>query len=116
MRYLFVCSGHADRSPTAKDVCKKMAEENGLELEVRSAGLEVDTGIGQLTRDIADWADRIFVMEQYMIEKLVDDYGQPLEKVVSLDIRDDIYEKNDPELKSILREKLGSLIFGGEKR
>jgi len=38
VKVLFVCTGNICRSPTAEGVLRHMAEEEGIELEVRSAG------------------------------------------------------------------------------
>jgi protein-tyrosine phosphatase len=38
-RILFVCTGNICRSPTAEAVLRRMAEKEGIELEVRSAGI-----------------------------------------------------------------------------
>jgi len=38
-KVLFVCTGNICRSPTAEGVLRHMAQEQGIELEVRSAGI-----------------------------------------------------------------------------
>ena len=38
-RILFVCTGNICRSPTAEGVLRRMAEKEGIGLEVRSAGI-----------------------------------------------------------------------------
>src|SRR6185295_1761524 len=38
-RILFVCTGNICRSPTAEAVLRRMAEKEGIGLEVRSAGI-----------------------------------------------------------------------------
>jgi protein-tyrosine phosphatase len=38
-RVLFVCTGNICRSPTAEGVLRLMAQKEGIELEVRSAGI-----------------------------------------------------------------------------
>lgn len=109
MKYLFVCLANMDRSVTAEKVCREMAQERGIEIKVESAGLDVEGG-RQLTKEIAKSADRIFVMEGYMIKRVVEEYGQPVDKLCSLNIPD-IYKRDDPELVQSLKEKLESLAF-----
>ena len=101
---LFVCYGNLNRSPTAADVCKKMAEEKKLNVGVASAGIAVYAE-NPLTKYVADDADIIFVMEDYMKKLLEEYYGQPPEKIICLNIPD-IYARNDPELVQILKREL----------
>jgi predicted protein tyrosine phosphatase len=98
-KVLFVCSGNVDRSPTAESLLK------GKEgLEVKSAG----TLIGAKTvvsKDLVNWADMIFVMEEHhkeAVEKIDPNVGK---KIIVLDI-EDTYLRNDPKLTKILKEKL----------
>jgi len=90
-KYLFVCLGNMDRSPTADTVFREMAKKRGIEIKVESAGM--------------DNAYKIFVMESYMKNSLVEDYSQNPKKIFSLNIPD-MYERNDPELVAWLKEKL----------
>ena len=104
MRFLFVCHANADRSPTAEDVCRRIARDNGLEIEASSAG--VSRGANRpVTKEMADRADTIFVMEPDMVTELVEEYGQDPGKVICLDIPD-IYLRNEPELVGTLERKL----------
>ncbi len=104
LHYLFVCYANVDRSPTAEAVCRKTAADNGLEIEASSAG--VSRGANRpVTKEMADLADKIFVMERGMVMEMVEEYGQNPAKVVCLDILD-IYERNEPELVKTLEQKL----------
>jgi len=104
LHYLFVCYANVDRSPTAEAVCRKIAADNGLEIEASSAG--VSRGANRpVTKEMADLADKIFVMERGMVMEMVEEYGQNPAKVVCLDILD-IYERNEPELVKTLEQKL----------
>ncbi len=104
LHYLFVCYANADRSPTAEAVCRKIAAENGLEIMASSGG--VSRGANRpVTKDMADLADKIFVMEPDMVTEMVEEYGQNPAKVVCLNIAD-IYERNEPELVRTLEQKL----------
>ena len=66
----------------------------------------------RITREIADRADTIFVMESYMKTRIVRDYEQSPDRICSLNIPD-WYNRDDPELVSWIKEKLGSLVFCG---
>ncbi len=100
--------GNADRGPTAVNICRRMASEKGIEIDAESAGLMVDGG-RQLTKEIADSADRIFVMEHYMKDLVIKDYSQNSEKITAFNIPDN-YEKDDPELVSWLEEELARWV------
>jgi protein-tyrosine-phosphatase len=111
--YLFVCSANLDRSPAAQRMVKAMAEQQGLDVEVKSAGLHVQGLYGppsvQLTRELCDWADEIYVMSQPQLEAVVRVYGQPAGKVRSLDI-EDVYGRSSRELRALLEPKLQAIL------
>jgi len=102
--YLFVCYANSNRSPTAEEVCRRIAQENDLDVEASSAGISKGAN-KPLTKEMVDQADKIFVMEEYMKLILVQDYKQNLAKVVCLDIPD-VYCRDDPWLVGILEDKL----------
>ena len=104
LHYLFVCYANVDRSPTAEAVCRSIAAENSLDIEVSSAGTS-DGATRPVTKKMADLADKIFVMEPYMVSEMVEGYGQNPAKVVCLDVLD-IYKRNDPGLVAMLEEKI----------
>jgi predicted protein tyrosine phosphatase len=101
---LFVCYANVDRSPTAETVCRRIAAENGLDIEARSAGTSHGAN-RPVTKKMADLADKIFVMERGMVSEMVEKYGQNPAKVICLDIPD-IYERDEPELVRTLEQKL----------
>jgi predicted protein tyrosine phosphatase len=104
MHFLFVCHANARRSPTAEEVCNRIAREENLSIEASSAGISPEAQ-RPLTGEMADRADRIFVMEKEMVATLLDDYGQDPGKIVCLDIPD-LYERNDPWLVTMLENKI----------
>jgi predicted protein tyrosine phosphatase len=104
LHYLFVCYANVDRSPTAEAVCRRIAAENGLEIEASSAGTS-DRAHRPVTKRMADLADKIFVMELDMVMEMVEEYGQNPGKVVCMEIPD-IYERDEPELVRTLEQKL----------
>jgi predicted protein tyrosine phosphatase len=103
-RYLFVCAANRNRSPTAADVARTLATQSGLHIEVSSAGISPFSE-QPLTKEMADRADLIFVMEDYMARVLEATYGQDPRKIVCLDIPD-LYERSDPVLVYLLEEAL----------
>lgn len=96
---LFVCSGNIDRSPTAEALLK------GKEgFEVKSAGTW-EGSPNVISKELIDWADMIFVMEEQHRQALLQIDLRADAKIVVLGI-DDHYLKGDPELLEILRQKL----------
>jgi predicted protein tyrosine phosphatase len=102
--YLFVCAANINRSPTAEDVFRKMAAKSGVDIEVNSAGIS-PLCARPVTKAMADQADLIFVMEDYMAWELATKYGQDSARIICLGIPD-IYERGDPALVRILRRGL----------
>jgi predicted protein tyrosine phosphatase len=108
--YLFVCYANENRSPTAEDVCRKIARANDLHIEASSAG--ISRGADRpFTKEMADKADKIFVMEEDMRITLVQDYEQNAGKIICLDIPD-VYNRDDPILIHILEGKLYEFLAG----
>jgi predicted protein tyrosine phosphatase len=105
---LFICYGNINRSPTATDVCKRMAEQKNTAIDVASAGI-ANYSDNLLTKELADEADIIVVMEEYMKKLLEEYYGQKAEKILCLDIPD-IYPRNDPELMELLKKELPQFL------
>jgi predicted protein tyrosine phosphatase len=101
---LFICYGNLNRSPTGADVCNQIAQEHNLNIEAASAGIAVYAE-NPITKYLADGADVIFVMEDYMKKLLQEYYGQKPDKIIVLNIPD-IYPRNDPELIRILEKEL----------
>ena len=62
---LFVCSGNRDRSPTAEQLFQDVPG-----WDVKSAGTWPDAET-KVTKEMLDWADRIFVMERHYLDSVV---------------------------------------------
>ncbi len=62
---LFVCRANVDRSQTAEDVCRGIAQHRGLAIDAASAG-KSEAADNPLTQDQADKADIIFVFGRYV--------------------------------------------------
>lgn len=98
-RVLFVCSANFDRSPTAEALCKGVA---GLEAKSAGASSWARTPV---SREMIQWADMVFVMEQKHEAWLLALAPEAKGKIVVLDVPD-VYRFNQPELRQLLREKL----------
>jgi predicted protein tyrosine phosphatase len=98
---LFICSQNCLRSPTAEKV---FSGREGF--EVSSAGTSDDAEC-PVSSDLIDWADEIYVMENYHRNKLNDRFGKQLQqkKLVVLGIPDN-YEYMDPALVELLKHKV----------
>ncbi len=105
-KILFICTGNTCRSLMAEYLLKKMAKDNGLEIEVRSAGISawVDSQIPALTlvvlkkegispdshvvtpitTTIIEWADLVLTMETPHLNRVIDLVPEAREKVFLL--------------------------------
>lgn len=106
--YLFVCAANRNRSPTAAAVFRALAAQAGLAVQVDSAGISPFSE-RPVTKELADRADLIFVMEDYMARELETQYGQDPTKIVCLDIPD-MYYRDDPLLIHLLKEALAPFV------
>ncbi len=99
--FLFVCSQNKWRSPTAEHVFADLDGVNTL-----SAGTNRDAE-EPVSNDLIAWADVIFTMERQHRQKLERNYRKALheKRIVVLGIPDN-YRFMDPELVSLLREKM----------
>jgi len=100
-RVLFICEGNLHRSPTAE---RLYSCEPGL--KARSAGLSPLARV-QVTDDLPQWADMIFVMERRLRNLLRQQFPASLQdrELVCLDVPDD-FQFQQPELVAILVERL----------
>jgi predicted protein tyrosine phosphatase len=106
--YLFVCAANRNRSPTAAAAFRALAAQAGVAVQVDSAGISPFSE-KPVTKELADSADLIFVMEDYMARELQTQYGQDPAKIVCLDIPD-IYYRDDPLLVHLLKELLAPFV------
>ncbi len=111
-RVLFVCTANIDRSPTAEALLKNIEG-----FEVQSAGVWFNAR-RRISKDLIEWADIIFVMEDFHKEVIVALKPDAKKKTIVLNIPD-IYSRNDPELIDILKAKLAEFLkidWGSQKK
>jgi len=106
MNYLFVCSANQKRSKTAED---HFAEINSVH-EFRSAGTNLKTcrklGTQEITSELIDWADIIYVMEnKHRAELKAFDSNLKFFKIKVLNIPDR-FEYMDSDLIHLLESKV----------
>jgi len=104
-KFLFICTGNKDRSPTAAALCRQYAH-----LEVSSAGTSKYAKT-PLHEEMVRATDVLVVMERGHVEYIQEHFpeaadGKPL---YCLDIPDE-FQSMDPALVRLLRERLEPII------
>jgi predicted protein tyrosine phosphatase len=104
-KILFLCGKNRRRSPSAEEIFAGM---DGI--EVSSAGTSAEAEC-QVSADLLEWADRVFVMEQSQRRYLNAHFAHSLKdkKIVSLNIPDK-YGYMQAELVTVLRAKVLPLL------
>ena len=99
MKILFVCNQGKHRSRTSAELWKQKHPND----EVKHIGIFIEAN----PKNWFDWADKIYVMEDYQYNKLleIDDSMRTFGKITILDV-EDIYNYYDSKLIKILIKKL----------
>ncbi|MNO56411.1 Low molecular weight protein-tyrosine-phosphatase YwlE [compost metagenome] len=105
MRILFVCTGNTCRSPMAEGMLRKLAQERGVPVEVRSAGVAAMEGIAMslhaeavlkdqgikdnitstpLKGELISWADLILTLTESHKRQVIFSFPETAEKVYAL--------------------------------
>ncbi|MNI52674.1 Low molecular weight protein-tyrosine-phosphatase YwlE [compost metagenome] len=126
MRILFVCTGNTCRSPMAEGMLRKLAQERGVSVEVRSAGVAAmggtsmsmhaeavlkDQGIKDnitstpLGGELVSWADLILTLTESHKRQVIFSFPETAEKVYALK---EYVEDNESVIAD--QEKLQQLI------
>ena len=104
-RLLFICTFNRHRSATAESLFTRSEK-----YEARSAGLS-PVSVHEVSQELLEWADVVFVMDERVDRHRSDLLKQfpkmemLKEKVVVLGVPD-LYERDSPELISLLKQRL----------
>lgn len=101
MNLLFVCSENRLRSPTGEEIFSKYEGVNAIGAGTNN---DADTNV---SGDLIEWADIIFVMEKSHRNKVSKKFKELLrdKKLICLDIPDN-YDRMDPELVLLLENRV----------
>ncbi|MBT3690884.1 hypothetical protein HOD29_01245 [archaeon] len=91
MKYLFICQHNFTRSKFGASFFRGFLEGKGIKAKVGSAGIGfVSYFLGRrVNRKIIQRVDWIFVMEGYMKDYFVENFGVDSKKIVVLNIKDE---------------------------
>ena len=96
-RYLFVCACNLNRSSTFE----KFFIEHQPIFEVKSAGI-YGGGTTQFNKELAKWADKIFVMDLSQAKFIFDKYKEYYNKVQVIGVSDQ-YDRDSEELINLIK-------------
>ena len=106
LRFLFICSANKQRSKTAEDFFSQKYSEH----EFLSAGTNSKIcrkeGTTELTEDLLEWADRVYVMEKKHLDQIRKHNGSKYYSIINVLDIPDIYKYYDTDLIAILEEKV----------
>jgi predicted protein tyrosine phosphatase len=106
MKILFICSANKQRSKTAEDYFAKKYENH----EFLSAGTNViicrKEGTMELTEELLQWADKVYVMEGKHLEQIQKHTGSKYYSKIKILNKPDIFKCYDGELIRILEDKV----------
>lgn len=106
MKILFICSANKQRSKTAEDYFAVKFPEH----EFLSAGTNLKIcrkeGTTELTEDLLEWADKVYVMEKKHLDQIQKHTGSKYYSKVKVINIPDIYEYYDKALLRILDERI----------
>ncbi|GGN93393.1 low molecular weight protein arginine phosphatase [Saccharibacillus kuerlensis] len=129
-RILFVCTGNTCRSPMAEALLRRMAQERGVRVEVRSAGVSASQGVpisrqaeavlrdqnisdritsSPLDRELVEWADLILTLTESHKSHVIRCFPEAVERTHTLKG----YVEDDPRVLADL-EELDSLLASAQ--
>lgn len=106
MKQLFLCSANKQRSKAAEDFFSQKYPEREFLRAGTNTKICRKEGTTELTEDLLEWADKVFVMEKKHFDQIQKHTGSKYySKIKILNIRD-IYKYYDADLITILEEKV----------
>lgn len=102
-KFLFICTGNIDRSPTAEGIFKGVGG-----IQAKSAGTSPNAP-NRLSEEMIRWSDKIFAMEEEHRTAILRLVPSAAEKTIVLGIPD-VYKRDQPELKKLIIEKMKPFI------
>ena len=106
MKILFVCSANKQRSKTAEDYFALKYSD----YEFLSAGTNTKIcrkeGTTELTEDLLEWADKIYVMERRHLDQIQKHTGSRYYSKITILNVPDIYKYYEGNLIALLEEKV----------
>jgi len=103
-KLLFVCTANIDRSPTGEGLFK---DQPGF--EVKSAGTKKEFTSNLVSKEVIEWADIIFCMEEHHRNTILTISPRSVSKTVVLDIPD-IYHRGDLRLVKLMKDKVSKYL------
>ena len=102
-KLLFICNANLQRSPTAEKIFKD-------KYKTKSAGVS-ELATNSLTSELLEWADIVFVMEDWQREFIAEKFPKlySKKKIINLDIPDMYYFMDENLIKS-LTEKVIKVV------
>ncbi|MCH2488557.1 MAG: phosphotyrosine protein phosphatase [Flavobacteriales bacterium] len=106
MNYLFICSANKQRSKTAEDYFAEKCPEHNFKSAGTNRKICRKEGTTELTEDLLEWADKVFVMEKKHFDQIQKHTGSKYYSIINILDIPDIYKYYDADLISILEEKI----------
>jgi len=106
MKYLFICSANKQRSKTAEDFFAQKYPEHKFLSSGTNVKICRKEGTTELTEDLLEWADKVYVMEKKHLDQIKKHTGSEYYSKINVLNIPDIYKYYDADLITILEEKV----------
>ena len=106
MNILFICSANKDRSATAELLGQELWPNHQFISAGTNQKICFQLGTQYINKELMDWAELIFVMENKHKKELIKLFGSVNGKIIRVLGIQDHYEFGDANLKEILQQKL----------